>query len=266
MNPTQKKSLRESIAKKSIALLLKGSLDLSSKTMLTISLGVKPDFESDFKAPTDPSGFRRCHDLVEKIPEIAHFFPEIAKKVPEFKGLIENWAELSEVYKKDKALNASAELSYLIRQHGKSQPPSMYQYVAMALIGRQEAIDYVKDPTNASFIKQFLINKSFSTVSYNHFSRGIFSRGISDVPENSGGEVVLKMDETLNLVLDVDSMNKKKSTITDVVAKEVSLFVKNGRVSKKDEEKVGKIMDFLGEKYPEIKPVDEKPKRQRKAA
>ncbi|CAH3352570.1 hypothetical protein AI2602V1_3539 [Citrobacter freundii] len=75
-----------------------GNVGVSSATMASIALGLeKPFYGSGFGAPRDPSDMLRCMKLLEAIPEIRDHFPTIAKRVPAFKGIIEQWDELVEV-------------------------------------------------------------------------------------------------------------------------------------------------------------------------
>ncbi|XPL50848.1 hypothetical protein ACMFY2_13895 [Enterobacter cloacae subsp. cloacae] len=79
-----------------------GDVGVSSATMASIALGLdKPFYGSHFSAPHDPSDMLRCMKLLEAIPEIRDHFPAIAKRVPTFKGIIEQWDDLVEVMKRE---------------------------------------------------------------------------------------------------------------------------------------------------------------------
>ena len=79
-----------------------GDVGVSSATMASIALGLdKPIYGSQFGAPHDPSDMLRCMKLLEAIPEIRDHFPAIAKRVPTFKGVIEQWDELVEVMNRE---------------------------------------------------------------------------------------------------------------------------------------------------------------------
>ncbi|AIE64562.1 hypothetical protein ACVNAN_001660 [Enterobacter hormaechei] len=79
-----------------------GDVGVSSATMASIALGLdKPFYGSHFGAPHDPSDMLRCMKLLEAIPEIRDHFPAIAKRVPTFKGIIEQWDDLVEVMKRE---------------------------------------------------------------------------------------------------------------------------------------------------------------------
>ncbi|MBJ9598063.1 hypothetical protein GHU73_12000 [Citrobacter werkmanii] len=79
-----------------------GDVGVSSATMASIALGLDKSFYgSHFGAPHDPSDMLRCMKLLEAIPEIRDHFPTIAKRVPTFKGIIEQWDELAEVMNRE---------------------------------------------------------------------------------------------------------------------------------------------------------------------
>lgn len=79
-----------------------GDVGVSSATMASIALGLdKPFYGIHFGAPHDPSDMLRCMKLLEAIPEIRDHFPAIAKRVPTFKGIIEQWDDLVEVMKRE---------------------------------------------------------------------------------------------------------------------------------------------------------------------
>jgi len=79
-----------------------GNVGVSSATMASIALGLdKPFYGGHFGAPHDPSDMLRCMKLLEAIPEIRDHFPAIAKRVPTFKGIIEQWDALVEVMNRE---------------------------------------------------------------------------------------------------------------------------------------------------------------------
>lgn len=79
-----------------------GNVGVSSATMASIALGLdRPFYGSQFGAPHDPSDMLRCMKLLEAIPEIRDHFPAIAKRVPTFKGIIEQWDALVEVMNRE---------------------------------------------------------------------------------------------------------------------------------------------------------------------
>lgn len=80
----------------------KGDVGISSATMASIALGLdEPFYGSYFGAPHDPSDMLRCMKLLESIPEIRDHFPAIAKRVPTFKRILEQWDELVEVMNRE---------------------------------------------------------------------------------------------------------------------------------------------------------------------
>ena len=88
-----------------------GDVGVSSATMASIALGLdKPFYGSHFGAPHDPSDMLRCMKLLEAIPEIRDHFPAIAKRVPTFKGIIEQWDDLVELTKRVHQIFPDAEV------------------------------------------------------------------------------------------------------------------------------------------------------------
>lgn len=80
----------------------KGNVGVSSATMASIALGLdEPFYGSRFDAPHDPSDMLRCIKLLEAIPEIRDHFPVIAKRVPAFTGIIDQWDALVEVMNRE---------------------------------------------------------------------------------------------------------------------------------------------------------------------
>lgn len=84
------------LAMKVIKWQIKDRVGISSATMAAVALGLDKNFYSDyFMPPSDPSDLRRCMFLLDEIPEIRDYFPVIAKKVPEFAPIVDNWDELT---------------------------------------------------------------------------------------------------------------------------------------------------------------------------
>ncbi|MEN7527943.1 hypothetical protein [Cupriavidus sp. DL-D2] len=86
---------------------------VSSETMLAIFLGAT---KGDFDAPHDPSDFGRCLRLMKAVPEIRDAFPRIAKKVPQFAGILREWDALAKIYRRDKPTGRSDELYRRIKE------------------------------------------------------------------------------------------------------------------------------------------------------
>lgn len=91
----------------------KGDVGISSATMASIALGMKKNFyHSHFGYPLDPADFNRCMLLVDEIPEIKQHFAAISRSVPAFKGILDNWEELTDILRKEKKKGKSAPKTY----------------------------------------------------------------------------------------------------------------------------------------------------------
>ena len=77
-----------------------GERGASSETMCLIALELEWLIRHPC-APLDPSDFRRCFALMQQVPEIRNYFPEIGVLVPSFKPLLANWDELTALYKEE---------------------------------------------------------------------------------------------------------------------------------------------------------------------
>lgn len=74
---------------------------ISSKTIFFVMTGRQ--FSGHFRpdVPHDPDDFGRCYRLLQKIPEWKIRIPEVAKKYPEWSGLVEHWDELTGMYERE---------------------------------------------------------------------------------------------------------------------------------------------------------------------
>ncbi|WP_244574024.1 hypothetical protein [Escherichia coli] len=63
----------------------------------------------DFRggSPHDAADFRRCVALVEKIPEIRDSFDKVAKRVPAFKGILNEWDSLVALLKSEMKIHGN---------------------------------------------------------------------------------------------------------------------------------------------------------------
>lgn len=82
---------------------------VSSETMAAVYLGAR---EGDFDAPHDAGDFGRCYRLLAAVPEVRTAFPRIKQLIPSFAGVIENWAELADLY--ERGQDARKEFSALL--------------------------------------------------------------------------------------------------------------------------------------------------------
>lgn len=55
-----------------------------------------------FSPPWDPEDFRRCYLLLRLVPEWRDRLHKVEEIFPEWKGLVENWDELTELYEKER--------------------------------------------------------------------------------------------------------------------------------------------------------------------
>lgn len=60
-----------------------------------------------FGAPHDAADFRRCVALVEQIPEIRDSFNKVAKRVPAFKGILNEWDSLVALLKSEMKIHGN---------------------------------------------------------------------------------------------------------------------------------------------------------------
>ncbi|EHQ8956977.1 hypothetical protein KI090_003791 [Escherichia coli] len=75
-----------------------GDVGISSATLASIACGLKKNI---YGAPHDAADFRRCVALVEQIPEIRDSFDKVAKRVPAFKGILNEWDSLVALLKSE---------------------------------------------------------------------------------------------------------------------------------------------------------------------
>ena len=80
---------------KIIEWLLSGDTGTSSKTIIHVVVQVPMDGPD---IPYDLDDFRRCYRLIEKIPELRDFLPNVAIKYPRWIPLVDNWDKLTEMY------------------------------------------------------------------------------------------------------------------------------------------------------------------------
>lgn len=75
-----------------------GEVGASSLTIWSVLTGTPID---DPSPPFDPDDFRRCHELLEWVPEWRERLSEVATAYPEWKGLVEHWGELTAMLVED---------------------------------------------------------------------------------------------------------------------------------------------------------------------
>ena len=80
----------------------------SSKTLAYRAIGLRHSRESH---PYDPADLNRCLLLMERLPWVRLYLPEMAKVSPEWAALIEHWDEIEKTFLDEVGLDWS---------HGKS--------------------------------------------------------------------------------------------------------------------------------------------------
>lgn len=81
---------------------------ISSATLASIACGLKKNiYGHHFGAPHDAADFRRCVALVEQIPEIRDSFDKVAKRVPAFKGILNEWDSLVDLLKSEMKIHGN---------------------------------------------------------------------------------------------------------------------------------------------------------------
>ena len=85
-----------------------GDVGISSATLASIACGLKKNiYGHHFDAPHDAADFRRCVALVEQIPEIRDSFDKVAKRVPSFKGILNEWDSLVALLKSEMKIHGN---------------------------------------------------------------------------------------------------------------------------------------------------------------
>lgn len=255
MNSKEKQELRNVISKKAVNWLLSGDTGISSESMLVTALGIKSKRVGmhGLNAPYDPSDFKRCLELVKEIPEIKEFFPEISKKIPVFKKILENWNELEDIYEKDKKYGISPELYYLIGSYRGDRNFASDVLLGMSVLGKKEAIDKLKESgfekLKASMGQYY---KFLVTSSFEQFSRGM----IKSVREgnNIRSNVLLKVNDDFQVHLDPDRIlnSNYKSEITKDTAQEIFKFIDNDLYIKDDFQSIQKLAIYFKNKFPDL--------------
>lgn len=79
---------------------LGGDTGSSSKAMLKASLK-----KTNGDVPHDPSDFGRCYRLLQAVPELRGYFPQMKANCPMLTPYLDSWDDLSRMY--EKALSGS---------------------------------------------------------------------------------------------------------------------------------------------------------------
>lgn len=101
----------------------------SSKTMLRAAL--RPLKGGDI--PHDPSDFGRCYRLIQTVPELRLYFPQMVTNCPRLTPYINEWDELSRLYELGQA-------------SGTGKAPELYARLKELSEPSMVAAGYVKTP------------------------------------------------------------------------------------------------------------------------
>lgn len=80
------------------AWLQEGDRGISSEAIVSKLTGINISGKWGLGAPCDPSDFKRCVDLLEAVPEFKPRLSEMKDVSTYWKLLVENWAELEQLY------------------------------------------------------------------------------------------------------------------------------------------------------------------------
>lgn len=72
----------------------------SSLTIYNVFTGT-PTPHHGFSVPWDPADFGRCYRLLKLFPEWLPRLGEVADRFPKWRGLVDNWAELTALYEEE---------------------------------------------------------------------------------------------------------------------------------------------------------------------
>lgn len=87
----------ESLENKMVFWLTKGERGMSSEVMFEKFSGTKIRREQAQYYPSDPSDFKRCHLLLETIPEWKSRINELKELSETWSNLVDNWDKLTEL-------------------------------------------------------------------------------------------------------------------------------------------------------------------------
>ena len=109
---------KTSVEQRAINWIIGDHTGTSSKTMWAVLMGA--DLETPdrfrFSPPHDPSDFRRCHLLLEAVPEWRERLPEVAAAFPIWGPLVREWDKLTALYLRDREKDGSPELYRLMKK------------------------------------------------------------------------------------------------------------------------------------------------------
>jgi hypothetical protein len=85
----------------------------SSLTILDVLAGYATD---RYDVPRDPDDFGRCYRLLHLFPQFQARLPEVAARFPEWKPLVERWAELEALYEEELPNRTAPKLYALMKE------------------------------------------------------------------------------------------------------------------------------------------------------
>ena len=81
--------------------VVNGDTGISSMTIWSVMMGRRPNVNFWPSTPLDPSDFGRCYRLLKVMPSWRARLSEVAKKYPEWRGLVDAWDELTALYERE---------------------------------------------------------------------------------------------------------------------------------------------------------------------
>lgn len=114
---------------KMLSWALSGDTGASSKSML--SAAIRP--MKGGSVPLDPSDFGRCYRLLEAVPELRGYFPQMVENCPRLAPYLNEWDELARLYELGQA-------------SGTGRAPELYARLKELSDVSMTAAGYVKTP------------------------------------------------------------------------------------------------------------------------
>lgn len=91
--------VRAIVTQKVLEWMARGETGLSSEAMAYCAAGIeRTGFWTGTEHPHDVSDLRRCFQLVEQVPEVRHYFSDIACLSDQWHAIIGNWDELLSMF------------------------------------------------------------------------------------------------------------------------------------------------------------------------
>lgn len=257
---TKKDALSQESKAKLIEWLLNGNTGISSKSMAAVAVGTKLGDGWGFDAPHDPSDFSRCYKLVQRVPEIRRFFPQIGRRIPKFKGILDNWDNLCRIHDRDIDSGGSSELYILIKtlRGDKNRKGAINEVRNLSDLINLKNAGYDVGSDILSFVANTSSNTGHAEVNHGEFNVNSFQNYFRcGVKSGFRKEkcIPLFLDKDLEFKIDVAELSKTKSKYSEPVAAEVIKFIENGYYDDSSEESiegVKKVRSYILKKFPKI--------------